>query len=88
MKTVTVCCQHESTNIRLRVSERNICCIQCGLIQITLSPAQAARVRRHCHCMSAKLYNARQNNQDRAIMTIDPSQLDLGGELINTWLIG
>jgi hypothetical protein len=88
MKTVTIRCEHRSRDLRLRISENNLCCIQCGLLQIALSRAQAARVRRHCYCMMQALPHESKNRQGRATMTIDPSQLDLKGEYVASWLIG
>jgi hypothetical protein len=90
MKTVTIRCEHIDTDIRLRISENNVCCIQCGLIQIVLSRSQAARVHRHCHChsMMPTLPNNYERNRGQAIMTVDPSQLDLGGKYIASWRIG
>jgi hypothetical protein len=88
MKTVTIRCEHTDTNTHLRVSESKICFIQCGLIQIVLSHAQATKVRRHCHCMLSKLQYEQQHSQGRATMTIDPSQLDVRGEYIDTPAIG
>ena len=88
MKTVTIHCKHVATDICLRIAESNICCIQCGLIQIVLSRAQAARVRRHCFCMVSTLQYESNSHQSRATMTIDPSQLNLKGEFVASWLIG
>jgi hypothetical protein len=88
MNAVTIRCEHTAKDIHLRVSQSNMCCIQCGLIQIVLSPTQAARVRHFCHCMPAKLQYEGQNNQGRATMTVDPSQVDLRGKRIGSWLIG
>jgi hypothetical protein len=87
-KAVTVRCEHTPRQTHLRVAESNICCIQCGLIQLTLSASQAARVSRHCHCMPPNLYFGAPLTNGRATMTIDPSQLDLKGEAISAWLIG
>jgi len=88
VKTITIHCEHVATNIRLRIAESNMCCIQCGLIQIVLSRRQAARVRRHCFCMMSALQYESKSDKGRATMTIDPSQLDLMGEYIASWLIG
>jgi hypothetical protein len=87
-KTVTIHCEHKTAGIHLSVAESNICCIQCGLIQVVLSRSQASRVRRYCYCMLSKLYYEGRDNRDRAVMTIDPSQLDLRGQPIASWLIG
>jgi hypothetical protein len=84
-KTVTIHCEHRAAGIRLNLVESNICCIQCGLIQVVLSRSQATRVRRYCHCMLSKLREG-QDNRGRAVMTIDPSQLDLRGQPIASWL--
>jgi hypothetical protein len=86
--TVIIGCEHIASDIRLRISENDICCIQCGLIQIRLSRNQANRVFRHCHCMPSNLYFENPNKQGRATMTIDPSQLDLKGKVVGSWLIG
>jgi hypothetical protein len=88
MIPVTICCEHTTAAMRLRIPEKNICCIQCGLIQIILSPAQAARVRLHCQCMLSRLQYAHPSNAGLMTMTIDPSQLDLGGKFVSSWLIG
>jgi hypothetical protein len=88
MKTVTIHCEHASADIHLRISESNLCYIQCGLIQIFLSDKQAAKVRSYCQCMLSKLQYARQDIQVRTYMTVDPSQIDLGGDSIGPWLIG
>jgi hypothetical protein len=88
MKVVSIRCEHVDTVIKLRIPEQRMCCIQCGLIQVVLSRAQADRVHRLCHCMPAKLHYEHEGDQSRAVMTIDPSQLDLGGKYINSWLIG
>jgi hypothetical protein len=88
MKIVTIGCEHNTAQIKLRISESNLCCIQCGLIQIIMSSSQAARVRCHCHCMSTQLYYDRRNDKPLAFMTVDPSQVDLRGEYIQTWSIG
>jgi hypothetical protein len=88
MKIVTIHCEHATPDIRLRISGKNIWCIQCGLIQIVLSHKQAARVRRHCDCMPNKLEFEHPNSQGRAYMTVDPTQVDLGGEITGSWLIG
>jgi hypothetical protein len=88
MKTVTIHCEHTTPDIHLHISEGNICCIQCGLIQIILSRAQAARVRRHCRCMIPQLQYESTDNRGRAVMTVDPSFLDLRGEYIASWSIG
>jgi hypothetical protein len=88
MKTITIHCEHVAKDIRLRIAESNMCCIQCGLIQIVLSRAQAARVRRHCFCMISVLQYESKRDQGRATMTIDPSQVDLKGEYVASWLIG
>jgi hypothetical protein len=86
MITVNIHCEHSPTDIQLRISENNLCCIQCGLVQIALSHAQATRVRRHCHCMAPKLQE--EQRQRQAYMTIDPSQLDLRGRCLGSWLMG
>jgi hypothetical protein len=88
MRTITIHCKHVAKDIHLRIAESNMCCIQCGLIQIVLSRAQAARVRSHCFCMEAALQYESKSDQGRATMTIDPSQLDLKGEFVASWLIG
>ncbi len=88
MKIITIRCAHTAAQTKLRISPDNMCCIQCGLIQATLSHAQATRVRRHCHCMPANLQYERPNNQGRAVITVDPTQVDLRGETIDRWLIG
>ena len=88
MKIVTIRCEHSINDLHLHMSENKMWCIQCGLIQILLSPAQAARVRRHCHCMQPQLKYERQNNQGQVYMTIDPSQIDLKGQFLSAWLIG
>ncbi len=88
MKTVTIRCEHSTVDLHLRISESNLCFIQCGLVQIVLSRAQAARVRRHCHCMPDKLQYEREQDMGRAIMTIDPSHLDLRGEFISSLSFG
>jgi hypothetical protein len=86
MKTVTIRCEHATGDLQLHVAEENMCCIQCGLIQVLLSREQAARVRNHCDCMHANLQN--EDAEGRMTMSIDPSQLDLGGESIAAWRIG
>ena len=88
MKNVFISCEHIPASINLRISENNLCCIQCGLIQIALSPMQAAKVSRHCHCMLAKLQNGQHHGRNRVTMTIDPSQLDLRGEYVTIQPVG
>jgi hypothetical protein len=88
LKTVTIRCDHTPRLTRLRVAASSICCIQCGLLQLTLSPSQAAKAGGHCPCMPPNLYFGPPLTGGRATMTIDPSQLDLKGEYISTWLIG
>lgn len=86
MKTVKVVCEHNrATSIDLQVPDDSICCIQCGLIQIFLDPAQAEEVRYYCRCMESKLY-PHPDDSSRITMTIDPSQLDLGGEWMTPWI--
>jgi hypothetical protein len=88
MKTVTIRCEHASTETRLQVSGDTICFIQCGLVQIALSDAQVDQVRSHCQCMESNLRLEHRTNQGETTMTVDPSQLDLGGELITSCPIG
>jgi hypothetical protein len=88
MKTVTIRCEHKSTETRLDVSGDKICFIQCGLVQIALSDAQVAQVRSHCQCMESNLRWEDRASPGEITMTIDPSQLDLGGELITSCPIG
>jgi hypothetical protein len=88
MKTVAIRCEHNTTEMQLHISESNMCCIQCGLIQIALSSTQVARVKGFCDCMLSKLQFTSPPNQRRVTMTIDPSQLDLRGEYVSSWLIG
>jgi hypothetical protein len=88
MKIVTIGCEHSASPIKLRVPAGNLSCIQCGLIQVILSPSQAAKIRRHCHCMHAQVNLGRLNDQPSFFITVDPSHVDLRGEPIGTWLIG
>lgn len=88
MKIVAIGCEHSASQIKLRVPAGNLSCIQCGLIQVILSPSQAAKVRRHCHCMQTKVYVGRLNNKPCSFITVDPSKVDLRGEVINSWVIG
>jgi len=88
MKTVTIRCEHTSAETCLHISESKICFIQCGLVQIILSDAQVAEVRRHCLCMESNLRLEDRTQEGEITMTIDPSQLDLGGELITSCPIG
>jgi hypothetical protein len=88
MKTVTIRCEHTSTETRLHVSVAKICFIQCGLVQIALSDAQVAQVRSHCGCMGSNLRLEDRTSQGEITMTIDPSQLDPGGERITSCPIG
>jgi hypothetical protein len=88
MKTVTIRCEHTPTQISLQVSEEKICFIQCGLVQIVLSDEQVSLVRGHCQCMESNLRWEDRTSQGEITMTIDPSQLDLGGELIASCPIG
>jgi hypothetical protein len=88
MKTVTIRCEHTTTETRLQVSGDKICFIQCGLVQIALSDAQAGQVRSHCQCMESNLHLEDRTSLGEITMTIDPSQLDLGGEPITACPIG
>jgi hypothetical protein len=87
MKIVTIGCEHNASQIKLRIPAGNLCCIQCGLIQVILSLSQAAKIRRHCHCMKAQLYFGRLNDKPCSFITVDPSLVDLRGEIM-TWSIG
>jgi hypothetical protein len=88
MKIVTIRCEHTPKTIRLRVPETKLRCIQCGLIQINLSAAQALRVHRFCHCMPPQMDCENPNRKDRTVIAVDPSQVDMKGEFLNSWLIG
>jgi len=87
MKTVTIRCEHTTDVFQIQASESDMPCIQCGLIQIALNPSQAVMVRNHCRCMPDTLFED-PNNRSRVYITVDPSQVDLGGESISSWLIG
>jgi hypothetical protein len=88
MKTVTIRCEHTSAETHLHIPEGKICFIQCGLVQIVLNGDQVDEVRRHCRCMESNLRLQDRTSQGEVPMTIDPSQLDLGGELIASCSIG
>jgi hypothetical protein len=87
LKTVAIRCEHVSGSTQLNVSEDAICYIQCGLIQVALDPSQTVAVRCHCNCMEARMY-AHPTDPARGYVTVDPSQVDLGGEFVTTWPIG
>lgn len=88
MKSLIIHCEHVATDIRLRIPEQKIFCIQCGLIQVDLTPYQAARVRLHCSCMHSRLEGNTRDGRGRTTITVDPSQLDLCGEAISVWNVG
>ena len=72
MKTITVRCEHTANSLQLQIPESDFCYIQCQLVQVALDRDQVARVLEHCRCMRSDL----QYDQNRAFLTIDPSQID------------
>jgi hypothetical protein len=75
MKTITICCEH-TNDIHLKVNPENIGKGQGDFMQVVLTHAQAARVRRHCHCMLPKMKYARQYDQGDAWLLIHRDQIE------------